>query len=58
MTLERLGEDFLDAVLGIGSGLPKAEYIEKVGTAEEMKWLFSAKDFRNKVITMIDGGKK
>lgn len=30
-TLEQLGENFLDAIFGYESSLPKEEYIEKIG---------------------------
>jgi hypothetical protein len=52
--LNNLGEELLDTVFGYESALPKQEYIDKVAQTPEVKWLFSAKDFRNKVLSIID----
>lgn len=48
-----LCDNFLDNVFEYDASLPKEDYISKIGKKAEIKWVFSAKEYRNKVVSMV-----
>ena len=53
--LPDLCENFLDIIFEYDSTLVKEDYIAKLGSKEELAWVFSAKEYRNKVVSMVAG---